>query len=230
MVRLQSHRDGEFMSAHLSIFPSKSIEEAREKGPRSYTVNSTYVIVGDAEEAWCMPGNLEHYMRAGLEPKMRFNPPWRFKDMMLGRIPIPLEYYFPEEDIKQVGWVDYAHEDGTVYSGTYNGGGFDYVNEFKVPNALKGRLVECADHDNVSAASNCADMSPAELKEMDVIAKRTAWLFQVAAMRQRASDEDINKALATPEQKENMLKFFGEGNTLPVLSYPLRFPPPSLAA
>ena len=229
MVRLQSHRDGNFTSAHLSIFPCKTVQEAAEKGSRSYTVNSTYVIVGDAEEAWCMPGNLEHYMRKELEPKMRFNPPWRFKDMMLGRIPIPLEYYFPEEDIKQVGWVDYAHEDGTVYSGTYNGGGFDYVNEFKVPEALKGCLVECADHDDVSAASNCADMSPAELKEMDVIAKRTAWLFQVAAMRQRATDEDINKALATPEQKENMLKFFGEGNTLPVLSYPLRFPPPVLA-
>ena len=229
MPRLQSHRDGNFTSAHLSIFPCKTIAEAAEKGPRSHTVNSTYVIVGDAEEAWCMPGNLEHYMRKELAPEMRFNPPQRFKDMMLGKIPIPLEYYIPEENIQQVGWVDYAHEDGTVYSGTYNGGGFDYVNEFKVPHALKGCLVECADHDDVSAASNCANLSAAELKEMDVIAKRTAWLFQVAAMRQRATDEDINKALATPEQRENMLKFFGEGNTLPVLCYPLRFPPPVLA-
>ena len=229
MVRLESQRDGTFTSSHLSIFPCKSIEEAAEKGPNSHSVNSTFVVVGDAEEAWCMPGNLDHYMRKELEPEMRFNPPQRFKDMMLGKIPIPLEYYFPLEDIKQVGWVDYAHEDGTVYSGTYNGGGFNYVNEFKVPDALKGCLVECDDHSDVSPASNCANLSAAELKEMDVIAKRTAWLFQVAAMRQRATDEDINKALATPEQRENMLKFFGEGNALPVLNYPLRFPPPVLA-
>ena len=38
MVRLQSHRDGEFASSHLSIFPCKSLEEAAEKGPNSHSL------------------------------------------------------------------------------------------------------------------------------------------------------------------------------------------------
>ena len=227
MVRLETQRDGEYMSAHLSIFPCKTIAEAAEKGPTSNSTNSTFVVLGDAEEAWCVPGNLPSYMRPELEPKMRFDPPQRIKDMLLGKLPIPLEYHFPEENLKQVGWVDYAHDDGTVYSGTYNGGGFNYINEFKVPDAFKGCLVECADHDDVSLASNCAGMTEAELKDMDVIHRRAQWLFQIAGMRTRASDAEINAAIATPEQRENTRKFFGEGNSLPLLSPLLCFAPPA---
>lgn len=58
-----------------------------------------------AATATCTPGNRGHYMRKGLPPEMRYNPPQRFEDMLLGKLPTPLE--FDSSDTKWVGWVDY---------------------------------------------------------------------------------------------------------------------------
>ena len=223
LVFLASEQDDSNSSAHVSIFPCKSMEEAYEKDSYSHP-NSSFVIIGDSMEAWRVPGNLHHYMRAGLPPEKRLEPPPHFKDMFLGRTPIPLSWWYDLNDLKEFGWVNYAHEDGTVYSGYYNDKDGASVRKFKVPTEYADCLVECYDQDDVSIASNCSSLSEFELKEMDVIAKRTAWLFQVAGMRKTATDAEINAMLAKPEQRENMRSLFGEGNSLSVLSYPLQFP------
>jgi len=229
MQRLQKEKEGNYASSHLSIFPHQTLAEAWAAGPTEHSVNSEQVLFGDVEEVFVLPGNLAHYMRKELAPDMRFNPPARFKKMMLGKLPIPLEFNPSGAQVLHTGWVDYAHPDGTVYSGMYNGGAFDYVNTFSVPEQFAGRLIECLNHNDPSLASNCSQLSPGELRDMDAIAMRTEWLFQVAGMRSHATDDDINAALATPEQKEHARNFFGEGNSLPVLTNPLRFQPPASA-
>ena len=107
----------------------------------------------------------------------------------------------------------------------YNGGCFNYLDEFTVPDECAGQLVECLDRENVTPASNCAGLSPEELEDMDAIAKRTEFLFPVLGMRARATDKEINECLATEGEREKGIAYFGESNIFPELRDPLMLPP-----
>jgi hypothetical protein len=225
IVRLQKN-PGEFASSHLSIFPHKTIAAA--SGADHHSINRESVVIGYAEESFCVPANLSYYMRKDQPLEMRYNPPSLFKQMLLGAVPIPLAFE-PTVPPTMTGWVDFAHDGGKVYSGVFNGGMFNYVNEFEVARECAGRLIENDDSGSFKVAPNCSTLSPAELEDMDTIAKRTEWLFQIAGMRSHATDEQINECLATPAQKEKARALFGEGNSLPALTSPLRFSPPGSA-
>ena len=225
LYRLERVRDGAWKSSHLSIYPHKTLEAASDAGQYGYSVNNECVTIGDNDQCWTFPGNLGHYIRADLPPALRYNPPLEFKQMLLGQRPIPLQFECATEP-KLAGWVDYAHpETGIVYSGMYNGGCFNYLDEFTVPDECAGQLVECLDRENVTLASNCAGLSPEELEDMDTIAKRTEFLFQVLGMRARATDKEINECLATEGEREKGIAYFGESNIFPELRDPLMLPP-----
>ena len=204
------------MSSHLSIFPHKTL-------PKTFShaqSNRLTISLFNTDLFFLLPGNFAYYLDIE-DLKYRWHPPTELRDMLTGRADICLCHEsMPSKEAEYIGWIDYAHPDGTIFSGMDHGLVQD-VQTFHV--AFQDTLVDVADHSKPKAADNCLSLSDAELKQMTIIAKRAKFLTEIANLRSTFCLHDINKFL--DENREEAIVRFGRENVIFTLKNVIRFQP-----
>lgn len=221
--------DGGYVSAHLSMFPGKTIESGK-------SVNRVSVILWDGKDhqAFALPGNFGFYMSPRDDARLRWLPSGRILSMLRGDTDVvvsctsecDISTLVDVGTIVPVGWIEYAHSDGMVYSGTHSGF-FSTVQEFSVD--LADTLIDAYEGVAPVAAKSCVELDKRETKEMDICAKRADFLGNLARAITRDGVEGAMANLVSVQSSVQNL--YGEGNFVTELGTDdmarivLRFPP-----
>lgn len=204
-----------WVSSHLSIFPTKKIPENFVRS----AINNHTIVLANNTHHYIVPGNFAYYMRQDQQAKYRWFPPQGLRDMLDGTTSI----FFDKDDIiprpEYVGWIDYAHEDGFVYSGTYQG---ILTSSQKYQVNLSDALVEFRDHSHPICAENCSNLDDEATSQMNRICLRAEFITQIAQMHSNFSMREINTYLKTSEVE--CKNIFGESNYLMELNDEIKFP------
>ena len=172
---------GGFCSNHLSIYPYKTVGN-QPPTPSSSNGSSVNLLSVDGKIAYRVPCNIGYYFSSRLEPKYRWSPPKDFLDMLMGNVEIvvtsPNDMH-KNPKTKSLGWIDYSHPDGMVYSGIDSG---LYADVIPFKTSFKDTLIECEDHSNPIKAENCEQYSFEYLEGLDILSHRARFLTKLAVL------------------------------------------------
>tara|TARA_A100001015_G_C14987285_1_gene712168 strand:- start:1056 stop:1829 length:774 start_codon:yes stop_codon:yes gene_type:complete len=189
---------GGFCSNHLSIYPHKTVGN-QPPTPTSSNGSSVNLLSVDGKMSYRVPSNIGYYFSSRLKPKYRWSPPKDLLDMLMGKVDIVItssNEVHTNPKTTSLGWIDYAHPDGTVYSGVDSGFYAD-VSPFKT--SFNDTLIECEDHSNPTKANNCEEFSYEYLEGLDILSHRARFLTKFAVLLEHFGLDDTLKYI-----KENL--------------------------
>lgn len=203
-----------YVSSHVSIFPEKTAPTTMTEGMK----NNRQFSLANESFHYMVPLNFYYYMREGIAPQYRWHPPEGLCDMLSGKSAIIIDDTMNTPPPEYVGWIDYAHSDGEVYSGTLHGF-VVMVEKFTVSNT--NSLIEFFDHGNPSPAKSCESLE--DKNQLNVMAKRAEFLSKIAGMHENFTRAQINEFLQRSGTTEQMEKMFGSGNYVTLLGERIQF-------